>query len=88
MIYGRGFYVGMKLLTVTGDVLDMTAPTKDHYCVSLISLYSLQKYFFMVIYLFFSSQHYFSAYKNEIYTESIWVDFLLDKWSAVVRKAC
>lgn len=46
MIYDRGFNVGMKLLTMTGDVLDMTAPTKDHYRVSNISLYSLQKPFF------------------------------------------
>lgn len=51
MIYDRGFYVGMKLFTMTEDVLDMTAPTKDHYSVSNVSLYSLQKSFFLVIYL-------------------------------------
>lgn len=61
MIYNRGFYVGMNLLTMTVDGLDMTAPTMDHYSVSNISLYSLQKSFFLVIYLFISSQYYISA---------------------------
>lgn len=37
MIYDKGFYVGMKLLTSTGDVLDMAAPSKDRYSVTNIS---------------------------------------------------
>ena len=61
MIYNRGFYAGMKLLTVTGDVLDMTVPTKDHHSVSNISLYGIQESFFLIIYLFISSQYYISA---------------------------
>lgn len=61
MIYDRDFHIGMKLLTMTGDVPDTTAPTKDHYSVSNISLYSLQKSFFLVIYLFISSQYYIIA---------------------------
>lgn len=61
MIYNRGFYVDMNLLTMTVDVLDMTAPTMDHYSVSKISLCSLQKSFFLFIYLFIRSQYYISA---------------------------